>query len=637
MKQLVKFVRLDIPLRNIFGDIEDEEERQKSISTFRNIVTRTKKDKITSRYRVIVKSQRKLWEDGLKAGRIFELQKRRQKSHTISDISDNEKKNRVSMDDLTVDYSGGKWGKYLRAPDLYFRVMENYGNCFVALGEITETRFGVKSGCDGFFMPKNITIQILKRYDQKLWKNAPLYTPCKRKDVESGKLVIVQDSQGVIHPIEQRYLAPEVHSLMNVKRPIVRACDLKRLILLVSDDLSDLKGTYVAKYLRYGKKSIFSSRKSKAVPIPKRSTCAGRDPWYDLTYTSPGAFFWPMAQQYRHVVPANPERLICNHNLFDVHPIDLSDDEIEVLQAIVNSSMVAYFKTFYGRYAGTEGNLKTEVVDVNLMEIPNPKHALPEVRRKLLSSFAVLCQRDTNPMVEEAFMQCHSSIEAAKLAKQSISIPEELRQLDRRSLDLAIFELIGVHDIEERERLCDELYQDLAAYFRKIRIVEIIKQEQRSGGKSDRIRVEDLAKDIWDALNESEKLLTIDWLRENIESGEVYEMSDKQVHLTDVSDMFDATTVFFSYREKNSTQTIRVDTPSRVHAEFIAELATDGIHNTIILPDDQDTLKKIFMEYQDRKATLGDRFLELARSRTSDENKVNDILRLLFHWLAQGK
>jgi hypothetical protein len=43
---------------------------------------------------------------------------------------------------------------------------------------------------------------------------------------------------------------------------------------------------------------------------------------------------------------------------------------------------------------------------------------------------------------------------------------------DRRDLDLAVFELIGVTDAEERERLCDQLYFETAKHFREIRIVE---------------------------------------------------------------------------------------------------------------------------------------------------------------------
>ena len=36
---------------------------------------------------------------------------------------------------------------------------------------------------------------------------------------------------------------------------------------------------------------------------------------------------------------------------------------------MLNSTLVGLIKTFYGRFAGTEGNLKTEVLDVNLIDI----------------------------------------------------------------------------------------------------------------------------------------------------------------------------------------------------------------------------------------------------------------------------
>ena len=108
---------------------------------------------------------------------------------------------------------------------------------------------------------------------------------------------------------------------MKVDRPVVRASDLDRVVLLAGESMDTLKANapWTWRYLRYGMTATFASRKSKLVPIPERSTCAARDPWYDLTgLVRPGIAFWPMAQQYRHIIAANPDRLICNHNLFDV-------------------------------------------------------------------------------------------------------------------------------------------------------------------------------------------------------------------------------------------------------------------------------------------------------------------------------
>src|SRR5208337_2990561 len=80
-------------------------------------------------------------------------------------------------------YGGGKWGKYLRAPNFYFRVMERYGRGFVPLGEIATIRFGVKSGCDAFFMPRDVSAKFLADYSRLDWNEAPMINPCKRTEV----------------------------------------------------------------------------------------------------------------------------------------------------------------------------------------------------------------------------------------------------------------------------------------------------------------------------------------------------------------------------------------------------------------------------------------------------------------------
>ena len=641
MAQVAKFVRLDVPLRDILGKIEDsdENERQKRANAFRDLVAQTKENKSTDRYRIIVKTQRELWDEGLRAGRIFELRKQRHKVEPTADDEDEDESAASEIGDVMPGgYGGGKWGKFLRAPNLYFEIMRDYGQRFVPLGEIAEIRFGVKSGCDKFFMPRDVSPKFLEKYDEHQWRNAPLHAHCKRSEIESGKVRLVEDGSGVVHPIEAKYLAPEVHSLMNVQRPVIRAADLNRVILLVSQPLSELKGTYVEKYLRYGTRSTFASTKSKAVPVPQRSTCANRDPWYDLTYTEPGAFFWPMAQQYRHVIPANPEGLVCNHNLFDVHPIGLSEEGVAVLQAIANSTLLANFKTFYGRYAGTEGNLKTEIVDVNLLEVPHPKFVNASTRKKLRESFAQLCARDTMPMVEEAFMECHSPREAKKLAERPVAMPRELQMPDRRALDLAVFELLGVDDAQKREELCDRLYFETASHFRNIRIVEIQKQEQRTGGGSDRLRVDDLASDIWDALDATEKLPARDWLAERVDGERIeIEIPEGKPTLHDASDMFSANVVHFHPESRVGRGAIAVEYPTRAHAEFAAQLARNNIRGATALPTSESAAHLLLTNYDARNAALSERLYELARSRTADENKVSEIVNLLLHWLSVGK
>src|SRR5208337_2598338 len=155
--------------------------------------------------------------------------------------------------------------------------------------------------------------------------------------------------------------------------------------------------------------------------VPQRTSCAARDPWYDLTrLVKPGFALWPMAQQYRHIIPGNPERLICNHNLFDLSSELLSKKEQKVLVAVLNSTLVGLFKTFYGRFAGTEGNLKTEVVDVNLLEVPDPRGISADLAYRLADALARMGKRDVGRLVEEQLMDCHTPERARKLAAEPL-------------------------------------------------------------------------------------------------------------------------------------------------------------------------------------------------------------------------
>ena len=333
MANCVRFVRFARKLADIIGVApapEDEEDRQTAVESLRDRILDAETDYQDQDLRIIVKKQADLWADGVRAGRIL--------GHTELVESPDESEEGESKEETgspeaamnhingngTKTYRAGKWGRYVRAPDIYFDVMRQFGNRFVPLGEIAEIRFGVKTGCDAFFMPKDVTADKLARHetDRDFRRNAG---GAPRSDVESGKLRIVKAGDGSVHPIEAEHLAPELHSLMKVDRPVVRAADLDRVVLLVSDTMGKLKtkSPWVWRYLRYGMTAMFASGKSN-IPIPKRPTCAAREPWYDLTgLVRPGLAFWPMAKQYRHIIAANPERLICNHNLFDVAAEDL--------------------------------------------------------------------------------------------------------------------------------------------------------------------------------------------------------------------------------------------------------------------------------------------------------------------------
>jgi hypothetical protein len=268
----------------------------------------------------------------------------------------------------------------------------------------------------------------LKRYRQGPYrvvkKRAPkdfkALTGVSRAIVENGTIRIIEDGAGTLHPIEAEFVKHEVHSPMMVNRPEIRSRDVDRVVILIPDG-GAIQGTYGHKYLKYGESATYPSKKSKPVAVPFRSTCVARNPWYDLTkLVHPGFAFWPKSQQYRHIIPNNPEHLICNNNLYDLSSDDLKRREQLVLVAALNSTLIGLFKTFYGRFAGTEGNLKTEVIDVNLIEVPDPRGVSESVATRLIEAVRSMSKREVGGLVDEALMECHSYERAVELASRPL-------------------------------------------------------------------------------------------------------------------------------------------------------------------------------------------------------------------------
>src|SRR5260370_29822585 len=113
--------------------------------------------------------------------------------------------------------------------------MKRFGSQFTGIGEIAELRFGIKSGCDAFFMPHDISKLTL----ETLTNDASFKRRygADRSLVEAGSLKIVKAGDGSEHPIEAEYLAPEVHTLRDCLKGMIHRSDCARVILLVNKSI----------------------------------------------------------------------------------------------------------------------------------------------------------------------------------------------------------------------------------------------------------------------------------------------------------------------------------------------------------------------------------------------------------------
>ena len=614
---LVKFVQIKRPLAQILQlkGGEQEDTRQRAADQFRSLVEKAKTDFADDNVRIIVKPQKELWDQGVSAKPL---------------ISRSNESETGEHDARGSPYGGGKWGRYLRAPDFYFDIMHEFGERFVPLGKLAEIRFGLKSGCDAFFMPRDVTDWALK--EEQTPPGFKRRFGCPREEAEAGRVRIVRAGDESVHPIEREYLMPEVQSLMSVTRPTICEEDVDRVVLMVTRSKDELIDTYVLKYIRYGEHHTFASSRSEGVPVPNRSTCAGRPVWYDLSGRRIGFAFWPKSQQYRHIAPINPDGLICNCNLYDLNAPELSEADWSVLVHVLNSTVVALFKTFYGRYAGTEGNLKTEVVDVNLLEIPDPRKARAAIRARLKLAFEAMCTRPSGRLVETRLMECHSPERAREIAKGSVELPEELRQPDRRALDEAVFEMLGVSDAKRRTALVDKLYEATALHFRRIRVMEIEKQVQRAKATATQFSPEELANDIWDSLAPEDKKPIAEWLIGQPGAKEIIIILPGPAAIGGANSFTDANTVYFG-KQRGDHATF----PNRPLARLVETLSNLGLTGPHELPVLGAAARELQVKLDALLAARLEHIQTLAASRTGTDRLLEGITSLLQLWSTRGK
>ncbi|MGH9359007.1 MAG: HsdM family class I SAM-dependent methyltransferase, partial [Terriglobia bacterium] len=196
-ENLVRFVRIKRPLAEILGNREDESQRQEAAEGCRDLILKTRADRSTDDLRILVKRQGDLWQEGLSVAEMLSKHKSANANQIEMDDAENQEEASEAFSEQLAapggGYGGGKWGRYLRAPDFYFEIMREFGHQFTRLGEVATIKRGITSGCDAFFMPRDVSANLLEKPESEMeWQTFPLMRRCRRADVESGKLVIVR-------------------------------------------------------------------------------------------------------------------------------------------------------------------------------------------------------------------------------------------------------------------------------------------------------------------------------------------------------------------------------------------------------------------------------------------------------------
>jgi hypothetical protein len=274
----------------------------------------------------------------------------------------------------------GQWGQYLRTPQVLRQILARGWDMLTTLGEVADVRFGIKTGCNQFFY----------------LRGAQLST------------------------IEQEYQVAVVKSPREVPGMQVDPAKLKYRLLAVNQQLRALQGTQVQEYIAQGEQAGYHLRpsvKNKAL-------------WYRVDIKKePGLLFRRFFHD-KFNIPLVAANIAEDQTFYRV----VYAGEVELLGAVINSTITALFLELSGRQALGDGVLQFAVYQAARLLVVNPESISAASREKLGAAFAQLCKRDA----------------------QTIFL--EVQQPDRQQLDLAVLEILGFQE-EESSIVLEQVYR----------------------------------------------------------------------------------------------------------------------------------------------------------------------------------
>jgi len=411
MDNLVRFVYLKKPLSHFIPPVgiqhgeeatretwKQEKERMDAIDKLIETILYHNKYYENEELRIYPVSQRELWDE--------------------------------AFDKSEAKFVGAKWGKYLRAPKIFFTILEKGKGKLVPLKEIAEVRFGIKTGANEFFY---LTEEQIREFgiEREFWMH-----PLKGGEKPPVENAVWKDEKGKYFKDSQyaeRYSLDEVlqddgtvwwvpnyviKSPRECKSIIVDPRDLKYRVLMIHKDKKELRGTRMLDYIKRGERQGFH----------RRPTCASRERWYDLGWRVPA--------------PTNISYLIYDAAHCIVGRFWVSDDFQEVhttdeVAPYLASSLSWFFQNLTGRAPFGGGLLKIQTYEFEMLPVLlTPKGKVHELR----IAFSRLVSKAVGTVFSELGVSTDGRLELSRIRP------------DRRELDKIIMgDILGLTEEEQLE------------------------------------------------------------------------------------------------------------------------------------------------------------------------------------------
>lgn len=234
-------------------------------------------------------------------------------------------------------YIGNKWGgKYLRAPDVYWTILDKGKSLTAALGDyFIGERYLNTGGADGFFIPTKV---------EKL-SGGNYYIV---NDNTTSKRDIPFDGE-----IEERFLEPLIKDYTKTNKKIeIQGYDAYCFVI------REKPSVRLRKYIEWGEEQGYHLR----------SVTKSQNPWFKPTnqMTSSAKILVPRSFNNSFVIYSNPKAYL-SLRFYRLH---LKRGKLAQLVAYLNSTLIAFFLETLGNKTLGQGVLDFFMADFLAMQIP---------------------------------------------------------------------------------------------------------------------------------------------------------------------------------------------------------------------------------------------------------------------------
>ena len=277
------------------------------------------------------------------------LENRRERRRTYADL-----KREGTRDSK---YTGDKWGgKYLRAPDIYWTLLEKGKDKLVRLGDIAEVRRGFTTGANEFFYLDDERIQ------------------------EWG--------------IESEFLKPVIKSPRECKSIRVDPRQLQFKLFMCHADRATLAGTAALEYIKWGESQGFHQRPS----------CRSRARWWDLGTWGYPDMLWSDAYNARFGCFENAGDYFGDKRFFVIE----FKEKNSAICAYLNSTIIPLLIETEGIANLGEGVIYTNVYWLKMLPILEKNYIAKEIHE----SYEKIKTREILPIFDEIHQSDRRALDA---------------------------------------------------------------------------------------------------------------------------------------------------------------------------------------------------------------------------------